>query len=84
MAAPLGGAGIGGRYGHGLGLQLTEGLSFIEWDETPLAEGMVLTLEPGIATAEGRIIVHEENIVVTEDGARALSPFSGPVLPVLA
>lgn len=55
-----------GRLGHGLGMQLTEWPSIIAADHTPLAAGMVLTLEPGITLPNGRIMVHEENIVVTD------------------
>ncbi|MDF3415497.1 aminopeptidase P family protein [Sulfitobacter sp. M57] len=55
-----------GRLGHGLGMQLTEWPSIIAADHTPLAAGMVLTLEPGIILPNGRIMVHEENIVVTD------------------
>lgn len=62
-----------GRLGHGLGMQLTEWPSLIPADHTELAPGMVLTLEPGIATTDGRMIVHEENIVITQNGARFLS-----------
>ncbi|MBR9763166.1 MAG: aminopeptidase P family protein [Rhodobacteraceae bacterium] len=58
-----GGSGAG-RLGHGLGLQLTEQPSLIPEDETVLEPGMVLTLEPGIDLAPGRMLVHEENIVV--------------------
>ncbi|SHH00661.1 M24 family metallopeptidase [Marivita hallyeonensis] len=62
-----------GRLGHGLGMQLTEWPSIIPQDHTPLQAGMVLTLEPSVAVGEGRILVHEENIVVREDGAVYLS-----------
>ncbi len=72
-----------GRLGHGLGIQLTEGLSLIPQDHTVLVSGMVLTLEPGIETSEGRIMVHEEDIVITETGCRFLSPRAGPDLTVL-
>jgi len=63
-----------GRLGHGLGMQLTEWPSFIAGDDTVLKHGMVLTLEPGIEVAPGRIIVHEEDIVITENGPEFLSP----------
>lgn len=62
-----------GRLGHGLGMQLTEWPSLIPQDHTVLEPGMVLTLEPGIATGGG-MMVHEENIVITQDGCRFLSP----------
>lgn len=75
------GAGTRGRLGHGLGLQLTEGLSLIPEDHTPLEPGMVLTLEPVLETAPGRIAVHEENIVITETGAEWLSTPAPKRLP---
>lgn len=62
-----------GRLGHGLGMQLTEWPSLIPADQTVLCEGMVLTLEPGIDVGGGKMLVHEENIVITADGARFLS-----------
>ncbi len=62
-----------GRLGHGLGMQLTEWPSLIPADHTLLVEGMVLTLEPGIDAGHGRMLVHEENIVITATGARFLS-----------
>ena len=34
---------------------------------------MVLTIEPGMEYAPGKMIVHEENIVVREEGAELLS-----------
>lgn len=63
-----------GRLGHGLGMQLTEGLSFIAGDDTVLEAGMVLTLEPGIEVAPGRILVHEEDILITDAAPEFLSP----------
>jgi len=64
-----------GRFGHGLGMQLTEWPSFIPDDHTEILEGMVLTLEPSIETIDGRIMVHEENIVIRKDGVEKLSTF---------
>ena len=64
-----------GRFGHGLGLQLTEWPSLIPDEHTTLVEGMVLTLEPSIeTTAQGHLLVHEEDIVITPTGAEFLSP----------
>lgn len=74
---------LGGRLGHGLGLALTEWPSLMPGDATVLREGMALTLEPGVALPGGRIMVHEENVVLRADGAEALSTFAGPELPVL-
>lgn len=71
----------GGRLGHGLGVTLTEWPSFTPRDDTPLRAGMVLTLEPGCETRDGRIMVHEENIVLTDAGAELLSPRAPAELP---
>ena len=75
-AIVTGGAGASdaGRLGHGLGMQLTEGLSFIAGDDTVLETGMVLTLEPGIEVAPDCILVHEEDIVITAGAPEFLSP----------
>jgi len=62
-----------GRLGHGLGTQLTEWPSNTATDNTVLEEGMVVTLEPGMTYAPGKDMVHEEVIVITEDGAEWLS-----------
>ena len=72
-----------GRLGHGLGMQLTETPSVTSWEETVLSANMVLTLEPSLTIAEGKMMVHEENIVITENGCRLLSERAKPHLPVL-
>ncbi|MBV7396935.1 M24 family metallopeptidase [Mameliella sediminis] len=71
----------GGRLGHGLGITLTEWPSFTDKDDTPLQENMVLTLEPSVEIAPGRILVHEENIVLRADGPELLSPRAPADLP---
>lgn len=72
-----------GRLGHGLGSQLTEWPSNTADDGTVLEPGCVITLEPGMAFAPGRQMVHEENIVITDDGARLLSRRAPADLPVV-
>ena len=72
-----------GRLGHGLGMQLTEGLSLIPADHTVLEPGMVLTLEPGLDLADGKIMVHEENIVITDGAPVFLSTPMPPEIAVL-
>jgi Xaa-Pro dipeptidase len=74
-------AGSIGRMGHGLGMQLTEWPSHTPDDHTELAPGMVLTLEPSLTLGPGRGMVHEENIVIREDGAHLLSRRAPPELP---
>ncbi len=73
MAGVIGAEGSAGRLGHGLGLQLTEWPSIIAADHTVLQPGMVLTLEPAVETTDGKLMVHEENIVIREDGAEWLT-----------
>jgi len=72
-----------GRLGHGLGMQLTEWPSHAMFDETVLKENMVLTLEPSLSYADGRIMVHEENIVVRDGAPRLLTRRAAPDLPVI-
>lgn len=77
------GGGDVGRYGHGLGLQLTEAPSLISFDETILKPGMVITLEPSMTVIGDKIMVHEENMVIRDDGAELLTPRAAPELPIL-
>jgi len=72
-----------GRFGHGLGRQLTEPPSHTPGNETELRAGMVITIEPGAALSGGRMLVHEENLLITEDGPRLLSRRAPMELPVV-
>jgi Xaa-Pro aminopeptidase len=72
-----------GRMGHGLGMQLTEQPSHAAFDETVLEENMVITLEPSLGYGDGRIMVHEENIVVQNGAPRLLSRRADQVLPII-
>ena len=67
-----------GRLGHGLGMQLTEWPSNKPGDDTELVPGMVMTIEPGMEFAPDRMMVHEENVVITEDGCELLSKRAAP------
>jgi Xaa-Pro aminopeptidase len=73
-----------GRLGHGLGTQLTEWPSNTAWDETELKPGMVMTLEPGLSFAPGKVMVHEENLVIREEGPQLLTRRAAPRLPVIS
>ena len=72
-----------GRLGHGLGLHLTEPPSLRPGDVTVLRENMVVTIEPGMEYAPGKMIVHEENIVVTRDGPQLLTRRAPREMPVI-
>jgi Xaa-Pro aminopeptidase len=72
-----------GRMGHGLGAQLTEWPSLTVSDNNPLEPGMVITLEPGMDFDGNKLMVHEENIVITESGAELLTKRAAAELPVI-
>ncbi len=72
-----------GRMGHGLGLQLTEPPSNTPDDQTVLLPGLVLTIEPGMEYAPGKMLVHEENLVVRDGGAELLSRRAPREMPVV-
>ena len=72
-----------GRLGHGLGLQLTEPPSHRPEEKTIIKENMVLTIEPGMEYAEGKMIVHEENILVHKDGAELITKRAPREIPII-
>jgi Xaa-Pro dipeptidase len=69
-----------GRMGHGIGLRLTEPPSIHPTDTTVLAPGMTITVEPSaefeVEMSTGTVrhmLIHEENLVVMDDGPVLLS-----------
>ena len=72
-----------GRLGHGLGLQLTEPPSHRPGDNTIIKENMVLTIEPGMEYAQGKMIVHEENVVIRKDGAELITKRAPKEIPII-
>lgn len=72
-----------GRSGHGLGLHLTEPPSNMPGDKTLLKPGMVMTIEPGLEYAPGKMLVHEENLLITEDGCELLTRRAPRIMPVI-
>lgn len=75
---------VAGRFGHGQGITLTEWPSLMPGDETELRAGMVLTLEPSAIVSSGRLLVHEENIVLRKDGPELLSNRAPEEMPQLS
>ena len=74
---------IGSRMGHAIGLHLTEPPSNKPDDDTVLVPGMVMTIEPGLAYGDGLMMLHEENLVITEDGCELLTRRAPRELPVI-
>jgi len=72
-----------GRFGHGLGMQVTEWPSNTRSDGTVLQEGMVLTVEPNISWGDDHIMVHEENFVIRSDGVELLSRRAASELEII-
>ena len=64
-------------------MQLTEWPSNTLSDNTPLEDGVVLTLEPGTEYLPGKEMVHEENVLITKDGPIWLSNRAEPFLPII-
>ncbi|MSO93501.1 MAG: aminopeptidase P family protein [Rhodospirillales bacterium] len=79
-----------GRMGHGLGMRMCEPPSIHPEDFTVLKAGMTITIEPGISYThdgksgpEPRVMVHEENVTVTEDGVAMLTRRAPPEMSVV-
>ncbi|UCI31899.1 M24 family metallopeptidase [Mesorhizobium sp. B4-1-4] len=72
-----------GRMGHGLGLRVTEPPSVRLGDDTVLAPGMVLCIEPALEYEPGKIVLHEETVLITADGAKLLTVRAPRELPTI-
>ena len=83
MSVVLGGASDIGRIGHGLGMQLTEWPSIAAHDQTELKAGMVMTLEPSLMIDADRMMVVEENILITEGAPELLTSRASQDLVVI-
>ena len=73
-----------GRMGHGLGLQLTEPPSIMSNDTTILKENMIMTIEPCFEYTPGKMLVHEENILITKNGFERLSSRTPKTIPTIS
>ena len=76
-------SGLAGRVGHGLGLDTTEPPHVSEEDPTLLEAGMVITIEPGVATSFGIFHV-EQDVIVTPEGPEVISLSPWPLRHIAA
>jgi len=67
--------------GHAVGLWPHESPMIIPADHTPLAEGMVITLEPGLYLPDVGGVRFEDDYLVTADGCETLSRFPKVLAP---
>jgi len=72
-----------GRMGHGLGLQMTEPPSIMPTDNTIIESGMVITIEPCFEYAPNLMLVHEENILITNNGYERLTSRTPKNMPII-
>jgi len=72
-----------GRMGHGIGLQLTEPPSIMSNDNTVLEKNMVIAIEPCFEYAPGIMLVHEENILITNSGFEILTSRTPKTIPLI-
>jgi Xaa-Pro aminopeptidase len=74
------GEAFGHSLGHGIGLEVHEGPRLARTIETPLAAGMVVTIEPGIYRPGWGGVRIEDDVLITESGRRVLTRFSRDLL----
>ena len=72
-----------GRMGHGFGLQLTEPPSNMLNDHTLLKTGMAITIEPVFEFESGKMLVQEEDLIITEDGNEVITTRSPKEIPLI-
>jgi len=76
-SAPIADAGLrdftGPRTGHGIGIGVHEAPSVIEGNDSELAAGMVITVEPGVYFPGRYGIRIEDTVAITDEGPRRLT-----------
>jgi Xaa-Pro dipeptidase len=72
-----------GRFGHGLGKNMTEYPSNKPGDKAVLVPGAVMTIEPSAMFRGDKILVHEENVLITDGKPRLLTRRAPREMPVV-
>ena len=62
-----------GRCGHGMGLSTHEFPSVTKGNKAALAPGMILTVEPGLMSAQLGAVRNSDTVLITEDGFEFLT-----------
>ena len=62
-----------GRCGHGMGLSTHEFPSVTKGNKAPLQPGMILTVEPGLMSAELGAVRNSDTVLITESGFEFLT-----------
>ena len=76
------GEAFGHSLGHGIGLEVHESPRLARTNDTPLASGVVVTIEPGIYLAGWGGVRIEDDVLVTADGPRVLTSYSRTLLEI--
>lgn len=61
------------KLGHGLGLDIHEAPQLMRGNHAPLEAGMVITIEPGLYHPGVLGVRIEDDVLITDDGARSLT-----------
>lgn len=67
------------KTGHGLGMDVHEAPQVMIGNQTALAPGMVITIEPGLYDPGHLGVRIEDDVLITEDGCESLTSFSREV-----
>jgi Xaa-Pro aminopeptidase len=73
---------FGHSLGHGIGLEVHEAPRLAKTSESPLPEGAVVTIEPGIYRADWGGVRVEDDVVLTRGGSQILTTFTRELLEI--
>jgi Xaa-Pro aminopeptidase len=73
---------FGHSLGHGIGLEVHEAPRLARTIEAPLAAGMVVTVEPGIYRPDWGGVRIEDDVLITDAGARVLTTYPRQLLEI--